>query len=94
MPIPLGAILVRRSLDADAIATVVRASVDHAWAQPEDSRDYVLAHAQEMDPEVADQHIALYVNEFTRNLGDEGYAAVRALLDRAAAANLTPSWTP
>jgi 1,4-dihydroxy-6-naphthoate synthase len=39
---------------------------------------------------VAQQHIALYVNEFTLNLGEEGYAAADALLGRAAAANLTP----
>jgi 1,4-dihydroxy-6-naphthoate synthase len=37
------------------------------------------------------QHIDLYVNEFTRDLGDEGYAAASALLDRAFAAGLTPS---
>jgi 1,4-dihydroxy-6-naphthoate synthase len=36
------------------------------------------------------QHIALYVNEFTRDLGSEGYAAIDALLTRSAAANLTP----
>ena len=51
----------------------------------------MLTHAQEMDPAVVDQHIALYVNEFTHDLGDEGYAAVRALLDHAAAADLVPS---
>ena len=43
-----------------------------------------------MEPAVADQHISLYVNAFTENLGAEGYAAVRQLLDRAAAAGLTP----
>jgi len=39
---------------------------------------------------VVDAHIGLYVNDFTANLGDEGYAAVNALLGRAAAAGLTP----
>jgi 1,4-dihydroxy-6-naphthoate synthase len=39
---------------------------------------------------VVSQHIALYVNEFTENLGEEGYAAARTLLDKAAAAGLTP----
>ncbi len=42
-----------------------------------------------MAPEVVDQHIALYVNSFTADLGDEGYAAVTGLLDRAVAAGLT-----
>ena len=90
LPIPLGAILARNSLDLDLIADVVRRSVDRAWAVPEATRAYVMEHAQEMDPAVADQHIALYVNEFTRNLGDEGYAAAEALLTRAAAAGLVP----
>jgi 1,4-dihydroxy-6-naphthoate synthase len=43
-----------------------------------------------MSPDVQQQHIALYVNEFTRDLGDEGYAAAEALLERAYASGLTP----
>jgi 1,4-dihydroxy-6-naphthoate synthase len=81
LPIPLGAILARRgAVDPDAAAEWVRASVRYAWAHPEASRDYVLAHAQEMEPDVVDQHIALYVNEFTEDLGSEGHKAVEALL--------------
>jgi 1,4-dihydroxy-6-naphthoate synthase len=49
-----------------------------------------MAHAQEMDPDVADAHIALYVNEFTEDLGEAGFAAVAALLGRAADAGLVP----
>ncbi|MEV7929808.1 MULTISPECIES: 1,4-dihydroxy-6-naphthoate synthase [unclassified Kitasatospora] len=97
LPIPLGAIVARRSLGAErlrALADAVRASVRQAWADPSASREYVLAHAQEMDPAVADQHIALYVNEFTADLGEEGYAAVRALLTRAAAEGLVPPLDP
>ena len=97
LPIPLGAIIARRDLGPERLrelAATLRASVEHAWAHPDDSRDYVLAHAQEMDPAVADQHIALYVNEFTADLGEAGYAAVHGLLDRAAAAGLLPAVTP
>jgi 1,4-dihydroxy-6-naphthoate synthase len=91
LPIPLGAILARRGVvDPVAAASWVHDSVRQAWADPSASRDYVLAHAQEMDQEVVDAHIALYVNEFTANLGDEGHAAVRTLLDRAASAGLVP----
>jgi 1,4-dihydroxy-6-naphthoate synthase len=91
LPIPLGAILARRDLDTAAITAVVRASVEYAWDHPEASADYVAAHADEMSPDVQQQHIALYVNEFTRDLGDEGYAAATALLHRAHAAGLTPT---
>jgi 1,4-dihydroxy-6-naphthoate synthase len=91
LPIPLGAILARRGVvDPAAAAEWVRASVRQAWANPEATREYVLAHAQEMEPDVVDRHIALYVNDFTAELGQDGHAAVDALLRRAAEAGLTP----
>ncbi|MED0704655.1 1,4-dihydroxy-6-naphthoate synthase [Aneurinibacillus aneurinilyticus] len=90
LPIPLGAIIAHRSLDLAAITGWTRASVEYAWAHPEASREYVLCHAQELAPEVAQAHIDLYVNKFTANLGDDGYAAVIALLSRAAEEGLVP----
>ncbi|WP_327671181.1 MULTISPECIES: 1,4-dihydroxy-6-naphthoate synthase [unclassified Streptomyces] len=97
LPIPLGAIIARRSLGAEKLrsyADAVRTSVRMAWDDPEASRPYVMAHAQEMDPSVADQHIGLYVNEFTADLGEDGYAAIRGLLTRAAAEGLVPALAP
>lgn len=97
LPIPLGAIIAKRSLGADTLkrlAESVRTSVRMAWDDPEMSRPYVLEHAQEMDPAVADQHIGLYVNEFTADLGEDGYAAIRGLLTRAAAEGLVPPLGP
>ncbi len=96
LPIPLGAILARRSFgdrEISRLGAIVRASVEAAWADPGASRAYVLEHSQEMAPDVVDQHIALYVNEFTADLGEEGYAAITGLLDRAAAAGLTQPLT-
>ncbi|WP_431922699.1 1,4-dihydroxy-6-naphthoate synthase [Micromonospora wenchangensis] len=91
LPIPLGAILARKgAVDPVAAAGWVRESVRQAWADPSTSRDYVLTHAQEMEPDVVDRHIDLYVNEFTADLGDAGFAAVEALLGRAADAGLVP----
>ncbi|MFE3643552.1 1,4-dihydroxy-6-naphthoate synthase [Streptomyces sp. NPDC059169] len=97
LPIPLGAIIAKRSLGTDVLlqlAEAARASVLMAWDDPTASRPYVLEHAQEMDPAVADQHIGLYVNEFTSSLGENGYAAVRGLLTRAAAEGLVPPLGP
>ncbi|WP_180303444.1 1,4-dihydroxy-6-naphthoate synthase [Streptomyces sp. JV178] len=97
LPIPLGAIIAKRSLGEETLrglANTVRASVHAAWDAPEASRPYVLEHAQEMDPAVADQHIGLYVNEFTADLGEDGYAAIRGLLTRAAAEGLVPPLGP
>ncbi|MEU6809050.1 1,4-dihydroxy-6-naphthoate synthase [Streptomyces sp. NPDC046831] len=97
LPIPLGAIIAKRSLGGETLtrlAESVRASVRAAWDDPEVSRPYVMEHAQELDPAVAEQHIALYVNEFSAGLGDDGYAAVRGLLTRAAAEGLVPAIGP
>ncbi len=84
LPIPLGAIVARPAVAAE-VEAAIRRSVEYAWAHPEASCDYVLAHSQELAPDVVDAHIALYVNEFTRDLGDEGRRAVETLLQRAAA---------
>ena len=97
LPIPLGAIIAKRSLGEETLrplAEAIRASVRVAWDDPEASLPYVLEHAQEMDPAVANQHIGLYVNEFTADLGEDGYAAVRGLLTRAAAEGLVPALAP
>jgi 1,4-dihydroxy-6-naphthoate synthase len=90
LPIPLGAIVARRDLDAAAVTAAIQASVDLAWGDPGASREHVLAHAQEMDAAVADAHIALYVNASTRQLSAEDLEAARTLLGRAAGAGLVP----
>ncbi|MGW7515168.1 1,4-dihydroxy-6-naphthoate synthase [Streptomyces sp. NPDC054796] len=97
LPIPLGAIIAKRSLGEETLRVLAEsatASVRMAWDDTEASRPYVMEHAQEMDPAVADQHIGLYVNEFTADLGEDGYAAVRGLLTRAAAEGLVPPLRP
>jgi 1,4-dihydroxy-6-naphthoate synthase len=86
LPVPLGAVLARRgTVDPELAARWIRASVHAAWADPAASREYVLSHAQELEPEVVEQHIRLYVNEFTADLGEPGRAAVDTLLRRAGA---------
>ncbi|MGI8666282.1 MAG: 1,4-dihydroxy-6-naphthoate synthase [Jatrophihabitans sp.] len=90
-PIPLGAILARRGLDAAELSRVIRQSVDYAFAHPQASAAFVAEHAEEMEPDVQRQHIELYVNEFSRDLGEAGYAAISELLGRAHAAGLVPA---
>ena len=92
LPIPLGAILAKRGAVDPAEATSwIRESLRQGWRDPSVSRDFILANAQEMEPAVVHQHIELYVNEFTLDLGKDGLAAADALLGRAAAAGLTPA---
>jgi 1,4-dihydroxy-6-naphthoate synthase len=90
LPIPLGAIVARKSMDLAAISGWIRASVEYAWAHPEASQAYVLEHSQEMAPEVVQAHIDLYVNEFSADLGESGFAAIHTLLTRAAQEKLIP----
>ncbi|WP_245598049.1 1,4-dihydroxy-6-naphthoate synthase [Haloglycomyces albus] len=80
VPIPLGAIVMRRSLDHRPVVKAIRRSLEYARAHPDASADYIARHAQEMDAEVCRQHIALYVNDFSHDLGRSGRVAVRRLL--------------
>jgi 1,4-dihydroxy-6-naphthoate synthase len=92
-PIPLGGILARRSLGAEVIARADRAlrrSVEYALAHPGEARAYIKAHAQELSDTVIDSHIALYVNNFSVDLGDEGIRAVETLFARAEARGILP----
>jgi len=82
-PIPLGCIAIRRDAETmvykEAIESIIRDSVKYAFKNPLASREYVKSLAQEMDNKVIDQHIRLYVNEFTISLGDKGREAVKKL---------------
>jgi 1,4-dihydroxy-6-naphthoate synthase len=91
--IPLGGIAMRRDLGSDLIRRTERAltaSVDHAHAHPEHVWPTIRRHAQEMEDDVMRQHIALYVNDFTRDYGAEGEAAIRHLLDTAERLGIVP----
>ena len=79
LPLPLGLIVVRRDLPAEVSAQTeqtLRRSIEFAFANPQASRDYVKAHAREMEDEVIDKHISMFVNDFSLSLGDEGRRAV------------------
>ncbi|HJP31533.1 MAG TPA: 1,4-dihydroxy-6-naphthoate synthase [Candidatus Latescibacteria bacterium] len=92
--IPLGGIAVQRRLGEDRIARIdaaLRDSVEFAHAHPEEVRDYVATHAQEMEREVMEAHIELYVNEYTLDYGRDGEAAIADLLERAVAAGIIPA---
>src|SRR5690606_14839421 len=97
LPLPLGVIVADRRLPADLVdrfESALRRSVMRARRRPDQSRDYVRAHAQEMSDDVCERHIALYVNAFSESLGDEGRAAVETLLRRGRDSNLLPADTP
>jgi 1,4-dihydroxy-6-naphthoate synthase len=89
LPVPLAVIGARADLGPELVELAersLRVSVEHAFADPEASRAYIRAHSQELSDAVCDQHIALYVNEFSIDLGDAGMRAVEALTARTGAA--------
>ena len=88
LPVPLAGIFARSDLEpglADAAEAAIRASVEFAFAHPDESRDYVGSLAHELSDEVCAAHIALYVNEHSVDIGEEGLIAVDRLLGRATA---------
>ena len=82
LPLPLGAIVIRRDLPEEAkrrFERLLAESVRYAMRNPSVSREFVRSHAQELDDEVIDKHIGLFVNDYTVSLGDEGRLAVERL---------------
>ena len=84
LPVPLAGICARSSLSLELAAEAeraIRASVQYAFDHPTASREYVQTNAQEMSESVQAQHIALYVNSFSLDIGDEGMRAIQRLVD-------------
>jgi len=87
LPLPLGCVMIRRSLGQELKATVeslIRKSLLDAQSRDHPVDEYVRVHAQEMDEQVVRSHIQLYVNRFTRSLGEVGYRALARLQAMAA----------
>lgn len=85
LPIPLGGIVVKRDLPLEVqlkVQRVLRRSVEYAFAHPKSSKAYIRCHAQEMDEQVMYEHIKLYVNEFSVDLGVEGQKAIETLFEK------------
>jgi 1,4-dihydroxy-6-naphthoate synthase len=89
LPLPLGGICISRKLSADDIRLIDRIigdSVDYAIKHPEETKPYIKKFAQETDDTVIENHISLYVNEYTHNIGELGKRSVKFLLERGAVA--------
>ena len=94
MPLPLGGNMVRRALGVEtgrAVAKAIRQSVTYALEHREDALKYALQFARNLDAELADKFVGMYVNQWTLGFGEKGRAAVRELLARGARAGLLPA---
>lgn len=92
--IPLGGIAIKRDLPLEQkirIDEALKASTEFAWQNGPVVMPYVAQYAQEMSEDVMMQHIKLYVNEYTADLGEEGKAAVKFLYETGEKLGITPS---
>jgi 1,4-dihydroxy-6-naphthoate synthase len=93
LPIPLGCIAARKELGAEIIGSIerlLRQGIAESIAQPERTVDYVRQHAQEMDEAVLKDHIRMFVNDYSLDIGDEGRRAVEKLRELARGAGIIP----
>ena len=92
-PIPLGCIIARRDLGREVVQkteALIRKSLEYAFNRSDETKTYIKRHAQELDDRVIDQHIGLYVNEYSLDIRDDGLHAVEELFRRAAEQGIIP----
>lgn len=91
--IPLGGIVMKRSLPTETIHKVnrlLRKSIEYAFENPDSPLAYMQCHAQEMDKKVMMQHVDLYVNKYSIDLGDEGKSAITKMFNLAQEKGIIP----
>ncbi len=84
MVLPLGGNAIRRSLGADVMRTVTQAlreSIQHGLDNREQGLEYAMQFARDLDTNLANRFVSMYVNERTLSYGDDGRAAIRRLLE-------------
>lgn len=92
--IPLGGIVLRRNFDKELCATIdsiIKDSLVYSWKHYPELSDFIKDNAQEMEEQVMRQHIELYVNNYTTDLGEEGRNAITTLFEQAYKAGLLES---
>jgi 1,4-dihydroxy-6-naphthoate synthase len=93
LPLPLGGNAVRRALGPDLgrlIAKTIRDSVSYGLEHREEALNYAMQFARDMDAELADKFVGMYVNKWTLGYGERGKKAVSELIERGTAAGLLP----
>ncbi len=85
LPIPLGGIIARKSLGRkiEIIEDLIRSSVEYSFAHRDEAMSFIKKYSQELSEIVINNHIGLYVNDFTLDMGEEGLASLKELLSRA-----------
>ncbi|MGB2622480.1 MAG: MqnA/MqnD/SBP family protein [Candidatus Acidiferrum sp.] len=93
LPLPLGGNAVRRALGPVVglqIARTIKESVEYGLEHREEALNYAMQFARDMETDIADKFVGMYVNRWTLGYGERGKQAVRALIERGTAAGLLP----
>ena len=93
LPLPLGANVIRRNLGTETIhkvTSLLKQSIQYSLDHRVRGLEYAMTYARDMETELADKFVGMYVNDYTLDYGDKGRAGVRELLDRGNAAGIIP----
>jgi 1,4-dihydroxy-6-naphthoate synthase len=93
LPLPLGGNAIRRSLGPElmsGVATALRESIQYALDHRDEALAYAMQFARDLDPQLADKFVGMYVNERTLDYGPDGREAIRRLLDMGHKAGIIP----
>jgi len=94
LPLPLGGNAIRRSLGSELIASVsaaLRNSIQYALEHRDEALQYAMQFARDLDPQLADRFVGMYVNQRTLDYGDDGREAIRLLLEMGHRAGIIPT---
>ncbi len=97
LPLPLGINVMRRDLGEEthrAISQGLRDAIDYAYAHVDEALEYAMRYGRGIDKETCRRFVLMYVNNYTKRLGDEGRAALRRLYELAHARGLITSMPP
>ena len=93
LPLPLGANAIRRDLEADTIrriTSLIKQSIQYSLEHREGGLAYAMNYARDMETELADRFVGMYVNDYTLDYGEKGRAGVRELMDRGYKSGVIP----
>ena len=97
LPLPLGINVMRRDLGEDVhrrLSQALRDSIDYAYAHVDEALEYAMRYGRGIDKETCRRFVLMYVNDYTKRLGDEGRAALERLYRMAHAKGLIPVVPP
>ena len=84
LPLPLGGIMISREIEPSIqrdISNLIKLSIEFGEGNPESSRDYIRTYSQEIQENVLGEHIKLYVNQYSKGLGEIGKKAISTLYE-------------